>query len=167
MPNTYTKIQSLTVTGNTQPANQSFNSIPQTYTDLVLECSVRMNGSGFYDNVLLTFNGSSAGYYMVRSTQAYSDTWTNTSFFYIGEITGNGAATANSFGYLRIYIPNYATSNFKSVYADHAVENNSTSHYMGMRSGYWANTAAITSITLSGNGFMDYSSLTLYGIKNT
>jgi hypothetical protein len=62
--------------------------------------------------------------------------------------------------------PNYTSSNFKSFSADGANEDNTTSIYMGLTAGLWSQTAAITSLTLSGANFAQYSTFTLYGISN-
>ena len=72
-----------------------------------------------------------------------------------------------------IYLPNYASSNYKSFAADNTSETNLSSgntNYLSMSSGLWSNTAAITSITFviaDATNFVEYSTATLYGIKSS
>jgi hypothetical protein len=60
MANTFELISSYTATGSV--ANITFSSIPSTYTDLVLDCSLRSDRAGDSDGTKLTFNGSTSGY---------------------------------------------------------------------------------------------------------
>ena len=77
-------------------------------------------------------------------------------------------ATASTFGNAEIYIPNYASSNNKSVSADFVSETNAADAIFGLTAGLWANTSAITSIKLTpAAAFAQYSTATLYGIKNS
>jgi hypothetical protein len=67
-----------------------------------------------------------------------------------------------------IYIPNYAGSSNKSVSIDSVTENNATGAYSGLTAALFASTAAITSFGIStGSNFVQYSTATLYGIKNS
>jgi hypothetical protein len=72
--------------------------------------------------------------------------------------------TASTFGNLSIYIPNYAGSADKNFSVDTVSENNATTAYTQIFTGVWANTAAITQITLSLANFAQYSNAYLYGI---
>jgi len=75
---------------------------------------------------------------------------------------------ANIFSNIEIYIPNYASSNNKSVSVDSASENTSSTNYIGFWAGYWAQTSAITGISLKGSlAFIPNSTAYLYGIKNS
>jgi len=58
---TYTLISSVTV-GSGGAATMQFNSIPSTYTDLVLSFSTRDTVSQNGANIKITFNSSSSGY---------------------------------------------------------------------------------------------------------
>jgi hypothetical protein len=167
MPNTFIKIQTVTV-GSGGAANITFSSIPQTYTDLKVVVSLRTGTAGA-EAVLIEFNGSSSnlsGRRLVGDGQnPGSDTLTNIRF-----AINTASETASVFANGEFYISNYTSSNYKSVSVDGVSENNATSAIQSLVAGLWSNTAAITSIKLSGNSsgtFQQYSTATLYGIKSS
>ena len=146
-----------------------FTNIPQTYTDLVVLCSLRTTrNTGDAASVSITFNGSTSSrssrilYGNGSSAFSYTDTIIEGGF--TGQNTGT---TANTFGSHQYYIPNYSGSNNKSISIDSVHENNATNAYALMNAGLWSNTAPITSITLENVGFnfVQYSTATLYGIR--
>ena len=170
---TYTAIATVTVTGSTQ-ASLDFNSIPATYTDLLLLLSLRddKSGAGTWTGVKIQFNGNSSNYstrYLYgdgSSTGSGSDSTSN----YIGGWQNSLANTASTFGSGSVYIPNYAGSNNKSISTDSVSETNATGALANLVAGLWSNTSAITSIAItcaSGGNWVQYSTATLYGIKNT
>lgn len=171
---TYVAIATVTV-GSGGAANIEFTSIPATYTDLLLKMSLRDAQTTGVESVdiVLKFNGSSSGYYM-RSiygsgSSAGSASSSNAAGLW-GMYDSTDSTTANTFSNNEIYIPNYTSSNYKSVSQDGAGENNATTVYMSLMAGLWQNTAAITSIAITqynSNNWKQYSSATLYGIKNT
>jgi hypothetical protein len=77
--------------------------------------------------------------------------------------------TANTFGSLDIYIPGYTTSNYKLTSGNGVSETSNATAYMLLGAGMWSSTAVITSITLaqSGANLTQYSTASLYGIKNS
>jgi hypothetical protein len=75
------------------------------------------------------------------------------------------SATASTFGSALIYIPNYAGSTNKSYGTDWVTENNATAAYAGFTAGLLTNTAAIASVTLTGN-FVEHTTAYLYGVSN-
>ena len=146
-----------------------FTSIPQTYTDLVLVCSGRLNGTGF--DLQVKLNGSTTGYttrYLDGSgTAASSGTNTNTQG-YAGKIEPS-SYTTNTFGNLQIYIPNYAGSATKVWSSDSVIENNASAGYDSILAGISSITAGITSISLADwsntASFVQYSTASLYGVR--
>ena len=171
MANTYVAIATTTV-GSGGAATISFTSIPQTYTDLVVVLSARGTdaGTGANDG-RLTFNGSSSGYSsrLLYGTGSAVGSASNsgTYMYWVGGAVAGGH-TANTFSNSSIYIPNYTSSNNKSVSFDGVNENNGTYGSQLMTAGLWSNSAAITSISLSldYNNFAQYSTATLYGVTN-
>ena len=169
MAATYTAIATVTV-GSGGAANIEFTSIPQTYTDLILVTSVRMDNAAITNNLLVAFNGSSSNMTSRRvygtGSSALSDTLSQNQ---TGNVNAN-SATANTFGSTSLYIPNYAGNSNKSSSNDGVGENNATSATMGMYANLWSDTAAINQITLTAEtaaNFLQYSTATLYGIKNS
>jgi hypothetical protein len=163
-----------TTVGAAGAASIVFSGIPQTYTDLVIKLSARSSATGgsvvdspFVDFNGLTTNQSARWVRTVDGSTVASQTDTRT---YLPFSVTRDTATASVFGNGELYIPNYAGSTNKSFSADGVAENNATAAGLGLTANLWSNTAAITSITLtlsSGGNFMQHSSASLYGIKNS
>jgi hypothetical protein len=149
-----------------------FNNIPQTFTDLRVVVSTRTNASGAIDGNIVRFNGDSGTNYSKTTlygtgTNVYSYRTATTYVDYIG-VDGN-TATANTFSNWEVYIPNYASANFKQVIVDGVSENNSATNdaqRQVLTASLWRSTAAITSLSVGGyaGNPMQYSTFTLYGI---
>jgi hypothetical protein len=171
MPTTYTLIASVTV-GASPVATIDFSSIPATFTDLVLKMSLRTNRAGTFDYATINFNNSAADYTLrlLEGNGASAASYTRTTFSVnlIGRADG-ATATANTFSNNEIYIPNYASSNFKSISVDSVQEDNAATAYAGILAGLWSQTAAINRLTITngtGNSYVQHSTATLYGISN-
>jgi hypothetical protein len=172
MANTYEIIDKTILTGT--QASIDFTSIDSSYTDLVLKISTRATDAVGSDGINIRFNGSSTGYSIRRllgqpsNNDIASDTSTTSGYMSIG-LSNSATQTANTFGNLEMYVPNYTSSNFKSVSTDSTPENNTASTYRGIYAGLWSNTAAINQITIytGGTTFAAGSSFYLYGIKNS
>ena len=166
---TMTLISSNTV-GSGGVFSVTFSSIPATYTDLKILMSVRDTGSG--TNFNLTFNGNGSGYNTIRlygnGSSTFSDSFSAQAAAYIGWDTLS-TYTANTFSNIEFYIPNYTSSNYKSISNDGVSENNATTATQGLHAALWQNTAAITSLSISSGGTNNaqYSTFYLYGIKNS
>lgn len=148
----------------------TFSSIAGTYTDLCLVLSAKTGEAATYSVPTFTFNSNTSAIYSYRflygngssALSASVTNGTNGGFHYAA-----GFGTVNTFGSGYLYIPNYAGSSNKSWSIDATSENNDTGSNMAIHAGIWANTAAITSITLdkgAGAYFEQYTSATLYGI---
>ena len=173
MANTYELIQAQTLTSDA--ASVSFTSIPNTYTDLQLLVSARINRTGVAVNMGLRFNSNSTGY---LNLQAYADfIGSSASALYSAGLdqfgywytAGNGA-TASTFTNQSVYISDYASSKHKTILIDSASENNAIDASALFMSGLWSNTSAITTITLTnfqGDNLRANSTFYLYGIKNS
>jgi hypothetical protein len=169
MPNTYTLLETITV-GAAGAASVTFNSIPQTgYTDLVIKASARTTRTGSALNILfVTLNGlttnQTARFLYGDGSGAASGV--DTSIW--GLVASTDAATANTFGNSELTIPNYTSSNFKSMSTDGVSENNATTAYAVMNAGLWSSTAAINSISIASstaNALKQYSTFSLYGVS--
>jgi len=174
MANTYVLISSSTV-GSGGVASVSLSSIPATYTDLLVLASVRTLRSTNASNFYMRINGSSATNYDLKrlegsGTAASSDGYTSLDGMVIG--TANGTtSTASVFSSFSIYIPNYLSSNKKSVSVESVSENNATAAYADLTAGLWNLTSAITSVSFhelaASTNIDQYSTFYLYGIKNS
>ena len=165
---TFIKISTITV-GSGGASSIDFTSIPATYTDLKLVVSARADVTD--TTIRLTFNGSATSYSGKRlygnGATASSDASATTYLGFVG--MAENPATANTFGSAEIYVPNYASANYKSVSIDGASESNGATQYAMLFAGLWSNTAAINQITMlaSTGNFKEFSSATLYGIKSS
>jgi hypothetical protein len=167
MANTMTLISSVTV-GSGGAATMDFTSIPSTYTDLILQTSLRDNYASVSVNFGWKLNGSTSNFSGKNlngsGTAAASGTNANELGFTVGT-----SGTANTFSSSNIYLPNYASSNYKSYSVESAAESNTATVYMQILAGLWSNTAAITSISvypINATLFTQYSTAYLYGVKN-
>lgn len=143
----------------------TFSSIPASFTDLVLVCSLRTDTSN--GDIGIKFNGSTANFsnrYLAGtgSSAAAGTVYGN----YIGE-AARSTYTASTFGNFATYIPNYRSSIAKSYSSDAVSENNATGAIQAITAGLWNVTDAITSLELyqlNGANLVQYSSASLYGI---
>lgn len=156
-------------------SNIDFTSIPSTFTDLCLQVSLKTSWATATDRFTLRLNGDSGSNYQSRyltgngSTASSGSRTSQAELSIENGITGS-TGTANTFGNVSIYIPNYAGSTVKSISSDATAEFNSSSGALAIVAGLWNNTAAINRITLDyfagfgGNTLIQYSSISLYGI---
>jgi hypothetical protein len=150
----------------------TFSGIPQGYTDLKLVLSSRSNYGNNFGNPRITINSdtstSSFGRRSIYAESGGTGSEVGSETRIIGVIPDN--ATANVFGSLELYIPNYAGSAYKSYFADSVTENNATSALITLAASSFTVTSAITSIAIVDEGsrtFQQYTTATLYGIKNS
>jgi hypothetical protein len=143
----------------------TFSSIPSTFTDLLISVSSR-NTAVDTENTF-SFNGSSANFSITRLYGNGSTRGADTLYGY--SLTTTSGYTADTFSNNSIYIPNYLSSNFKSISIDGVAENNAVASAMVLSAALWSDTAAITSITLqpTSGSYATGSSFYLYGIKNS
>jgi len=158
MTSTYDKIASATGTGSA--GDITFSSIPSTYTDLVLVANIfttananqtfRVNGSSSgYSNTWLTGNGSTA----VSGRNSSNNSFTTQVNIFAG-------STEPAFTVMNFM--NYAnTTTYKTVLTRTSRASQAVEAFVGL----WSNTAAISSIVISGGTFTTNAVFTLYGIK--
>ena len=170
---TYRLIETATV-GSGGAASIAFTSIPQTYTDLMMVMSIRTNRASVADYAAVSFNSSTSSFSLRLligdgSTTSSNSYTTSPDSRIVGQAVGN-SSTASVFSNGSLYIPNYASSNYKSYSFDAARENNTSGNEMSLGAGLWSDTAAITSIAITSWGsatLLQYSSASLYGISKT
>ena len=164
----YVLLEKITV-GAAGASSVTFSNIPQTgYTDLVVKMSARSDTPSTVAGLYLRFNGettdtnNSNRYLEGNGSSAVSAT-------NLANILAPGAGvTANGFSNYDLYIPNYTSSNQKTVSIDGVTENNAAgSAYLDLIAYKWTGTAAIASIALVSAGtekFVQYSTFYLYGV---
>jgi hypothetical protein len=177
MANTYELIQSYTVPNTTTYGVTigSGGTIPQTYTDLVLQINGRTNRNNINDDLMVRINGVTTGTIYgnrrlyVNGTSSGNDGQTGVDTPYAGSVAA-GTATANAFSICTYYFPSYSGSLNKVMNGKGSGTNigGDLSHTMA----YWTanTTSAITSITVSpfnGTYWIQGSNFYLYGIKNS
>ena len=137
MANTYTLISSVTV-GSGGAANIEFTSIPATYTDLLVRVSSRSD-TGADNDVFVYFNNdTTAANYSFRNlqgigTNVLSGTASNARW----DMAVYSDYTASVFSNNDIYIPNYTSSNQKSVSYNGTLENNASAGVLRLLAGLW------------------------------
>lgn len=162
-----TLIQHLTV-GAGGASSIDFNSIPNTFDDLVIQVSIRAGAGTDYPGLELTFNSSGSGYSfrnLFGNGSSASSFPVSLSAIRSGNVPGSGQ-TANTFGSISVYVPNYRSSAAKSVSIDAVAESNTTFATQEIIAGLWNNSAVISSVRLGITGFTlaQHSSASLYGI---
>lgn len=157
---TYTTIATTTLTSAV--ASYTFSSIPGTYTDIVAVISaqnVSNNGADFYTN----FNGDTGTnysrlYLVGDGTSASSGLGSNSTAINSFSLPSSGSI----FNPFIMHINNYSNT---TTYKTALIRQSGTTNFMGLTTGTWRNTAAITSITF---GYVSNintgSTFTLYGI---
>lgn len=147
-----------------------FQSIPNTYTDLVLKLSARNTGNE--DQIRLLLNNSSTNWTMRMlyglgsgSGGSLSSSTAGIAINFPGW-SNPSTMTTSTFSSIEFYIPNYAGSTAKSVSVDGVTENNATFSYQYITAMLWNDTSAVNRVTISTPqfNFEIGSSATLYGI---
>lgn len=168
MANTYEIISTVTV-GSGGSASIQFTSIPQTFTDLVVLISGRTDRTVDTDSIKIEVNSNTSSYtwlYLLANNSVASSATAQRAY------VNSDYNDASTFGSAQIYIPSYTNSSYNKSFSIETVsENNSTDKAQTeLLSQLWSNTSAITSIQLSpqfGSNWKQYSTATLYGIKNS
>jgi hypothetical protein len=170
MPNNYILLETIALTQSA--ASVTFDNLPTSgYTDLKVVISSRTNRANAVDSLGFYFNGDTTvarytgrvlyGTGTAVASNAPSPVNDETMF------TSGNSATASTFGNAELYIPNYRSSNQKSVSIDSVGENNATTARMNIAAVLYDQTTAISSITfipITGTTILADSTFSLYGI---
>ena len=158
---TYEPIATTTL-GSAQ-SSITFSSIPSTYTDLVLICSVK--GDASIGLVRVRLNGDTGSNYSFTriygtGSVAASDRYTNTTSM---ELSDPGTGFNSQFILGIGHIQNYSnTTTYKTMLG----RGNELANVVQATVNLWRNTAAVNSVTVltTSNNFIAGSTATLYGI---
>lgn len=155
---------------STAAASITFSNIPQGYADIKIVLSLRASTTSGNSNCIIYLNGVTGTSYSQRrisgdGATAISDSQNSYPWVDMINAIPNATYTANTFANAEIYIPNYTSSNFKSLSVDFVGENNAATSYLYLDAGLFSNTSAITSLVIDGSdNFVQNSTATLYGI---
>jgi hypothetical protein len=155
----------------------TFAGIPTTgYTHLQVRCFSQTNRTIARDSVKVTLNSDTAANYSAHSlygdgATAGSYALTSATSMELGNTTSSTAT--NIFGIQIIDVLDYANTNkYKTLRALGGGDFNGTiatyGATVGLASGNWRSTSAVTSLTITpyaGTLFSQYSSFALYGVK--
>lgn len=169
MAATYEPIATTTLGSN--QATVAFNSIPSTYTDLVVVVNGRTARSNTGDQIMAYFNADNSTsnyswtYLIGNGSSAASGRITGGSeFAMIGTVAGN-TASSGVLGLAIANIQNYSnTTTKKTILARGNTASDETQAAVSL----WQGTAAISSITFSSiadANILSGTTITLYGIK--
>jgi hypothetical protein len=159
MTATYDLIASNVLTTNV--SSVTFSSLPSTYRDLVLVIRSNTSNNG---NPRIRFNSDTgSNYSQVRMTGNGSTATSATSTTFAGIITGDFAYAGSSSSYIVQIMDYSATDKHKTVLS----RANESAGAVEAIAGRWANTAAVTTLTIdefSGGTFSSGGTFYLYGI---
>ncbi len=163
MPTTYEPIATTTLGSASNTV--TFNSIPSTYTDLILITNAKASGA---QDVYSRLNSDTAGNYSATYLNGTGSTANS------GRVSNQSYLILDNYGYLetsdgQVLIANFMnyanTTTYKTVVTRASNALNGTTALVGL----WRSTSAITSITLycgtASATFSSGSTFTLYGIK--
>ena len=156
-----------TITLSSAASSIEFTSIPQTFTDLIFFTSIRASTSGTsVEPCLVTFNANTSNYThrtFNGSGSAATSAFGSSRLVFNAPRTGT---TANTFGNVSVYIPNYAGATNKSYSTDSVTEHNATEAHQTIIAGLWSDSSAITSALFAptANNFEAGSTISLYGV---
>jgi hypothetical protein len=162
MPATYEPISSITLGAST--SSVIFNSIPQTYTDLVLKITASPSTNGVTGYMRLN-SDTGSNYSMVGTrgngtdTASYRQTSLGYFFFDYAGNTNIGTTTLSTVNFL-----DYSSTN---KHKTNLVRQSNASDVVEMLVQKWSSNSAITSITIfwSSGDITSGSTFHLYGIK--
>jgi hypothetical protein len=152
--------------GSAGAATVTFSNIPQTFTDIKVVMSTRNSSSGNYFDIQVNGSGSNLSNRRLYSNSSTVASYTGSDLIVYSDYSSR---TANTFDSIEMYIPNYTSSNYKSITIDNVTENNATSAEMALTAGLWSSTSAITSLGFvsSTGSFVEFTEFSLYGISSS
>ena len=158
--------------GTGSNATITFSSIPSTYTSLQIRCLVRdtSTGTGAY-RLDVNLNGDTATNYAYHILSGNGASVTasgvaSAAFMSQGTVKVRDGEAAGIMGVGIIDIHDYASTTRNKTVRSFTGYDANGSGYVGLQSGLWMSTSAVTSITLSASTFFTSATVfALYGIK--
>lgn len=152
----------------------TFSNIPQTYAHLQIRGIGKTDGAGNGYSMLISVNSDTTTtnyrthYLYGEGSTAISGTYnTFSGVLFPGDVTGAGSNVA-LFGANIIDILDYSSTTKNKTFRSLGGQERNGAGNIGLNSGLWINTSAITSLSLTVAGdtnFVQYSHFSLYGIR--
>ena len=167
----YESIATVTV-GSGGQSTITFSSIPSTYKNLQIRGIVRNTGGAGGDNLYMRYNGDTATNYTAHFMHTSGANAAVDSIYpweiMLPAFIPTNDQTANIYCSFIIDILDYADTNKFKTFKSLSGFDLNTSGKVGLFSGLWRNTNAISSITfVCSNNFIQYSEFALYGTKES
>lgn len=153
--------------GSDYPGSINFNSIPQTFTDLLIVLSVKSTGSNGAE-MTLGINGAIDSM-TARFIKGDSSSTISQAFGGQGEMLLE-SNSSTPFGSVNIYIPNYASTSAQKIIMSEGVSEGDSTCYQLLSATINASNAAVTSVLFRPvytAYFQQYSSMSIFGISNS
>ena len=167
----FESISTVTV-GAAGSSTVTFSSIPSTYSHLQIRALSKDSRNNANSAFNLRFNGVTSASYSehgVTGDGSIVTPYSTVNATAIGIGNSSGGTNANIFGVQIIDILDYANTNKNTTVRTIGGHNQNSNgaQYLGLFSGAWYSTAAVTSITILPlvANITQYSSFALYGIK--
>lgn len=169
--NAYESIATVAV-GSGGAASASFTSIPATYKNLQIRIFGRSNRADVNEAIGIQFNGDTGNNYGSHGF------WGDGSGIGVAQLNYPagaislpwvaGGSSSNSWGVGVIDILDYASTAKNTTVRGFQGYDNNGNGQIGIGSGLWSNTAAVSSIVVKpfyGSSWNQYSHIALYGIR--
>jgi hypothetical protein len=166
-----------TVTLSSSASSVTFSGIPSGYKHLQIRGIIKdvTTGAADYDALRIQYNGDTATNYSWHYLKGEGvgsggvGQASSSSYLWSGTVIRSGTGQTSAFSTSVIDILDYAnTSKYKTQRWLNGTEFNALYPWVGLGSGLWQSTSAITSIKMymdTGVNFAEYSQFALYGVK--
>lgn len=156
----------------------TFSNIPQTYTHLQVRAYIRGTNTSANEQILMACNlDFTAGRYLFghhfhsSGSSCVITNTSNTASYHFGAFVPGDSAAANVYGNAIMDIFDYSrTDKFKTIKSFGGYDLNAATGYIGLFSGVYADTAAISNLNFAITGspfnFKTGSVISLYGITS-
>jgi hypothetical protein len=159
----YDSIATTTV-GASGASSVTFANIPSTYKHLQIRATSKMSSGASLFMQLNSDAGSNYARHFVNGSGSSVGVGGNANF--TNMFAGTTANATSTFGVSIIDILDYTTTNKYTTTRSFSGADANGSGFVQFMSGLWLNTAAVTTITITGeSNFQEYTSFALYGVK--
>lgn len=153
--------------GSDYPGSIEFNSIPQTFTDLLIVLSVKSTGSNGAE-MAVGVNGT-IGNMTTRFIKGDGSSSISQAFGGQSDILLE-SNSSTPFGLVQIYIPNYTSTSTQKIIISEGFSEGDSTCFQLLSATINASNAAVTSVLFRPvytAYFQQYSSMSIFGISNS